>query len=227
MPRSYQVTPGILGRRRATQPKKVRPTADSMEKGQPAADREPSRPDRTPPPDAPRLSLTWKAAARLAHPLVVSRAIGPLPNRSTRLLTIAEKPSVRSVLLPSLACSDSTQDNSKERHAHEHQLRQRHEAAGAEDVETVLAGLAGGGYVKVSCSHHLHKTPSGSAWVNAALGEVRQPAALSDSTGGQDHPPGSPASRLLFGDGIGRRVLGPVSDSAILDASPPGPSPDR
>src|SRR4051794_39370968 len=48
MPRSYQVTPGILGRRRATQPKKVRPTADSMEKGQPAADREPSRPRRTP-----------------------------------------------------------------------------------------------------------------------------------------------------------------------------------
>jgi hypothetical protein len=59
MPRSYQVTPGILGRRRATQPKKVRPTADSMDSGQPAADREPSRPRRTPPPDAPRLSLTW------------------------------------------------------------------------------------------------------------------------------------------------------------------------
>ena len=59
MPRSYQVTPGILGQRRATQPKKVRPTADSMDRGQPAADREPSRPRRTPPPDAPRLSLTW------------------------------------------------------------------------------------------------------------------------------------------------------------------------
>src|SRR4051794_39830030 len=64
MPRSYQVTPGILGRRRATQPKKVRPTADSMEKGQPAADREPSRPRRTPPPDRLRLSLTWNAAVR-------------------------------------------------------------------------------------------------------------------------------------------------------------------
>ena len=37
-----------------------------------------------------------------------------------------------------------------------------------EDVDTVLAGLAGGGYVKVTCLHHLHKTPSGSAWVNAA-----------------------------------------------------------
>src|SRR3954454_9689752 len=65
MPRSYQVTPGILRRRRATQPKKVRPTADSMEKSQPAADREPSRPRRTPPPDELRLSLTWKGAARL------------------------------------------------------------------------------------------------------------------------------------------------------------------
>src|SRR3954447_21835695 len=54
MPRSYQVTPGILGRRRATQPKKVRPTADSMEKSQPAADREPSRPHRTPPPNTPQ-----------------------------------------------------------------------------------------------------------------------------------------------------------------------------
>src|SRR3954451_5106229 len=68
MPRSYQVTPGILGRRRATQPKKVRPKADSMEKGQPAADREPSRPHRTPPPDARRLSLTWKAHAARTTP---------------------------------------------------------------------------------------------------------------------------------------------------------------
>src|SRR3954451_5970490 len=67
MPRSYQVTPGILGRRRATQPKKVRPTADSMEKGQPAADREPSRPHRTPPPDARRLSLTWKWEGLAEH----------------------------------------------------------------------------------------------------------------------------------------------------------------
>src|SRR3954452_19228827 len=66
MPRSYQVTPGILRRRRATQPKKVRPTADSMEKSQPAADREHSRPRRTPPPDTPRFSLTWKAAAVVA-----------------------------------------------------------------------------------------------------------------------------------------------------------------
>jgi hypothetical protein len=65
MPRSYQVTPGILGRRRATQPKKVRPTADSMDRGQPAADREPSRPRRTPPPDAPRLSLTWIGAVEV------------------------------------------------------------------------------------------------------------------------------------------------------------------
>src|SRR3954452_1000762 len=82
MPRSYQVTPGILRRRRATQPKKVRPTADSMEKSQPAADREPSRPHRTPPPDTPRVSLTWKATANLPRPQVryldVAQQLRPL-----------------------------------------------------------------------------------------------------------------------------------------------------
>ena len=75
MPRSYQVTPGILGRRRATQPKKVRPTADSMEKGQPAADREPYRPRRTPPPDAGD-SRTEKVKLSGAFGLLVGRCGG-------------------------------------------------------------------------------------------------------------------------------------------------------
>jgi hypothetical protein len=67
MPRSYQVTPGILGRRRATQPKKVRPTADSMEKGQPAADREPSRPRRTPPRRRVQALTDMESANRLSR----------------------------------------------------------------------------------------------------------------------------------------------------------------
>jgi hypothetical protein len=57
MPRSYQVTPEILGRRRATQPPTVRPMADIRLKGQPAAEPRTYRSCRTPPPDTTTLSL--------------------------------------------------------------------------------------------------------------------------------------------------------------------------
>ena len=49
MPRSYQVTPEILGRRRATQPPTVRLTADTRLTSQPAAEPRTYRPRRTPP----------------------------------------------------------------------------------------------------------------------------------------------------------------------------------
>jgi hypothetical protein len=50
LPHSYQVTPKVLDRRRATQRKPVRPhRVDSGKEGQPAVAREPNRTGRTPP----------------------------------------------------------------------------------------------------------------------------------------------------------------------------------
>jgi len=57
MPRSYQVTPAILERRRATQPPTVRPKADTRLTDQPAAEPRTYRSCRTPPPDSRTLSL--------------------------------------------------------------------------------------------------------------------------------------------------------------------------
>jgi len=57
MPRSYQVTPEILERRRATQPPTVRPTVNTRLKGQPAAEPRTYRSRRTPPPDPKTFSL--------------------------------------------------------------------------------------------------------------------------------------------------------------------------
>ncbi len=57
MPRSYQVTPAILERRRATQPPTVRPRADTRLTGQPAAEPRTYRSCRTPPPDTSTFSL--------------------------------------------------------------------------------------------------------------------------------------------------------------------------
>jgi len=51
MPRSYQVTPEILGRRRATQHPPVRPLVDRKSMSQPVASPRTYRPRRTPPPD--------------------------------------------------------------------------------------------------------------------------------------------------------------------------------
>lgn len=51
MPRSYQVTPEILRRRRATQHPPVRPLVDRKSMSQPVASPRTYRPRRTPPPD--------------------------------------------------------------------------------------------------------------------------------------------------------------------------------
>ena len=53
MPAPYQVTPGILGRRRATLHPPVRPLVDRKSMSQPAASPRTYRPRRTPPPDLP------------------------------------------------------------------------------------------------------------------------------------------------------------------------------
>jgi hypothetical protein len=69
-PRSYQVTPEILRRRRATQHPPVRRVVDRKSMSQPVASPRTYRPRRTPPPDPLTLSLRNASPPSTLHGIV-------------------------------------------------------------------------------------------------------------------------------------------------------------
>src|SRR5437762_2344579 len=83
MPRSYQVTPKVLGRRRATQPLRVRPTADKQSQSQPAASPRTNNSGRTSPP-RPKKTMTVRAVSTAPISSPKTDATSPLHNSGAR-----------------------------------------------------------------------------------------------------------------------------------------------